>query len=122
MKKLKKILIASIALLSVTFAGCSTEENMLVGTWYQYYQGSINQKFTLTSSGTYTWTYNIGQYYQGQSLQNSISGRWSYDENSRTLVTSRTETSHTRTFYVQSLTDSQLVLIESDGDSYTWTR
>lgn len=122
MKKLKRFLIASIALLSVAFAGCNTEENMLVGTWYKYYQGSINQKLTFNSSGMYTYTYNIGQYYQGQSLQSSISGRWSYDENSRTLVTSRTETSYTRTFYVQSLTDSQLVLIESDGDSYTWTR
>lgn len=117
MKKFRLPIIAAFVLATLMFTGCSKEENMLVGMWYKYYDGQVNQILQFNSSGTFSHIYNVGT-----SISWTREGTWSYDKNSRTLVTTNSETMDSRTFYVQSLTKEQLVLIESDGDSYTFVK
>ena len=121
-----KLLTATFVLtaLLLLFGGCkktptTTEENPKRKLWGNWTQsggyGYDSQHPTIwwlgsADSGTKEyWNYGWGGYDYG------YRGPWSYDDDSKTLV-------FQSLFYVQTLTDRMLVLIDGDGDTYSFEK
>lgn len=122
----KILLIAAFALTTLFFGGCkkTTAEDpgkTLVGKWTQTGGYSYNSEhpdiWTFSASGNgktqywqwQDWDMTIGKYVEGRNTS------WSYDDVSKTLVFGWT-------YYVQTLTNSTLVLIDNDGDNYSFRK
>lgn len=112
MKKILVLMIAAVAALAIT--SCSKEDKKdtaFVGKWQcddHYYGGSDVYEFT--EEGTYTWRC------PGWDSQ---SGVYSYTPSS---ISFSQYSGRTTTFILLSKTDSNFVIMDDDGDSYTYFR
>ncbi len=90
----------------------SETERNLIGTWVSS-ENWYGQKpvMKLSSGGTLTYTNNFGE---------SYSGTWSYNANNNILTRTSGQWSSTRVDYVQSVSNTTLVLLDFDGDASTW--
>ncbi len=118
MKKIFSFL--TLSLLIITFISCNKESisnNKIVGTW----KSSTQVTITFGSDGSYYRT--LGP----EGLHTYHKGTYSYNEDQCILVTNINETSFsdgttfydssTQTYIVQTLTETTLVLLYTDGDS-----
>lgn len=90
----------------------SETERNLIGTWVSS-ENWYGQKpvMKLSSGGILTYTNNFGE---------SYSGTWSYNANNNILTRTSGQWSSTRVDYVQSVSNTTLVLLDFDGDASTW--
>lgn len=110
-------LLALIAFVSaVSFSSCDKDGNgnsSIVGSWtcgVHYYGGS--DTYTFKKNGTYTWTYSgPSSYFQDET------GRYTYNG---VILTTSSNRGSTRAYVVIGLTKSSLVIMDEDGDSYTY--
>lgn len=109
---MKRILLLMIAIISVfAIVSCSNEdaESSFVGLWQcdnHWYGGASVYEFK--NDATYTWRGPYGK---------SESGVYSYT--SSTLTFSQ-YTGQTRTYILLSKTSTNFVIMDQDGDSYTY--
>lgn len=141
MKKNCLLMVVVLAAVSILFIGCSKDEDgensMLVGTWKSWYKNNvadITHTYTFNSNGTYTWKQSGSHKPYSSSpwvnLNDEEKGTYAYDSASKTISFSGTEyngSTYSRTYicYVQSLTNTTLVLVRDyqDGpDSETFTK
>ena len=104
------ILLSAIALSSCKKNDGGGGNKQIVGTWtcsHHYYGGS--DTFVFKSNGKYQWN--------GPSPFPSHSGDYSF--NGVILTISKTSGS-TNVYTILSLTDSYFVMMDEDGDSYTY--
>ncbi len=104
-----------MALLCIACSGDSdsNSSNPFVGTWKCNGNYGISvDTYTFNADGTF-----IGKQSDGSS--ESISGQWSYNEQTG-LLSILKSSGWTRVFIVVSLTDSYFVIMDNDGDSYTY--
>lgn len=108
-----------IGLMSVVLYSCGDDssdggDNALVGSWTcsdHYYAGT--DTFTFKKNGTYSWTYNGSWEFKDES------GHYTFDGSLLTLA----KKSGTPVIYiVLSLSKSYMVLMDEDGDRYTYYR
>ena len=103
------------ATLSMTSCGNDepdNKDNSIVGSWTcsNHYHGGTDS-FTFKKNGTMSWTY---------------SGSWSFTDFTGTytfngsILTVTNSSGTTWVYIVAGLSDSSLVLIDEDGDSYTY--
>ena len=117
-KNLRYLAIYMVALISFCLVSCGDDDNDLVGKWRcsdHYYAGT--DYYIFNSDGTYKWYYeNTGSVYWHFDDRN---GRYSYDSNSGILTTSDNKGS-TNVYIIASNDKSHFVMIDEDGDRYTY--
>lgn len=106
----------------LTIGACSKDdskdlpetENKLVGTWISdgnwYGQKPVMK---LLSGGSLQYTNNFGE---------THNGTWSYNSNSNILTRTSSAWVNTKVDYVQSVSNTTLVLLDFDGDATSWHR
>lgn len=117
MKGITRYLIIACMAISL-FCSCSKDEQniekALIGTWISdgnwYGQNPIMK---LISGGSLQYTNNSGETY---------SGTWSYNPSSNILTRTSSAWTSTKVDYVQSVSNTTLVLIDFDGDATSWHR
>lgn len=117
MKYITRLLIIAGITISL-FCSCSKDEQSiekaLIGTWISdgnwYGQNPIMK---LISGGSLQYTNNSGETY---------SGTWSYNPSSNILTRTSSAWTSTKVDYVQSVSNTTLVLIDFDGDATSWHR
>lgn len=105
-----------VAMLSVVFFSCKDDDDdkvSLVGTWYcnNRYAGGTDT-YTFKSNNTYTWS-GPKEYF------NDETGTYHYNNESG-LFTHTNSRGTTWVEYIPTLTTSLFVLIDEDGDRYTY--
>lgn len=110
-KKLKWLLVLFLPLFSLTLTSCSDDDDnasvSIVGVWV-----SGSETLTLGKDGSYREDGTLNQY---------RIGTYSYNASSGLLVVNvqaiaGNNSAYKRTYIVQTLTSSSLVLLETDGD------
>ena len=125
MKTLRFLTITLISMMFFSLASCSSDDNDetmangLVGTWEcsDHYIDLISFEdgtdyYTFKSNGTYEWRCRG---------HNSHSGKYSYNKESG-LLTITNQKGTTWVYVIAALTDSFFVMIDEDGDRYTYTK
>ena len=122
-KNLWSVLVIMMGLVvSICFTSCGDDDentNPFVGTWScsKHYIDRISwdggtDTYTFKSNGTYEWKCRGWD---------DESGNYYYNESLKTLtVTNQRGT--TWVYIIPSLTDTYFVMIDEDGDSYTYNR
>ena len=123
-------LLFMLSVVFMTFTACSKDDDndvdnnsgssLIVGTWscdHHYLDGYSSgtpatiDTYVFYSDNTYKWTCKSWD---------DQSGTYVYNEQTRTLTIY--EFNRNRTYYVLNLTQEYLVIMDQDGDSYTYTR
>lgn len=120
MKRNVFFIIAILTLLSCASCIKEDDENLLVGTWKR----STNIYMKLGEDGSYYSYIDPDPY----SYLTYREGSYSYDETTKTMVIDiyaipNHNSASTRTYYVQTLTSSTLVLLDlSNGEAYSYSK
>lgn len=118
--------IMMVAMLSLSLSSCGDDDddeggggNPLVGTWScsSHYIDRVSfeggtDTFTFKSNGTYEW--------KCRGWDNE-SGKYYYN-NSLNTLTITNQKGTTLVYIIPTLTDSYFVMIDEDGDSYTYSK
>lgn len=121
MKRNVFFIIAILTLLSCASCIKEDDENLLVGTWKR----STNIYMKLGEDGSY-YSYIDPDPYSADGQYRK--GSYSYDETTKTMVIDiyaipNHNNASTRTYYVQTLTSSTLVLLDlSNGEAYSYSK
>ena len=117
-----RLIVVTLFISAFFFGSCSKEdsnglsetENKLIGTWISddnwYGQKPVMK---LLSGGSLQYTNNFGE---------THNGTWSYNPNSNILTRTSSAWVNTKVDYVQSVSNTTLVLLDFDGDANSWHR
>ncbi|MDE7409706.1 MAG: lipocalin family protein [Muribaculaceae bacterium] len=119
-KQLNKItkVILCVFIAVFTLSSCSKEEELdssIVGTWScsnRYYGGT--DTYVFKKNGTYSW------FYEGKAdWFNDENGTYTYNG---TILTVTKSSGYTSMYMVIGISKSSLVLMDDEGDKYTYYR
>lgn len=118
MEKIKAIAMAFVAIITIILPACSKDDDSsydsgIVGSWTcsdHYYGGS--DTYTFKKNGTYEWNYR-----GTASWFDTEKGTYTFNDSILTIKNSK---GSTRAYVVLGLTNSSLVIMDEDGDTYTY--
>lgn len=113
---MKKLLMILLPLILITVGCEKSEDSVICGTWKSSTMTS-DTYLTFNSDGTFVWdSTSAGKdYREGR-------GDYSYNDNQQTLTLSYSDKNRTDLYFVQSLTSSMLVWIDTDGNTSTFRK